>query len=182
LLGVLVLAAGGAALFVPSGSGRAVTRVLGLPADRRRNPASRLCVRADRPAAVVSEILLAMLYEGVGCLLLVKPAVGLQALTVALVPYLVLGGTLEITLGFALGPLPGCAWLVIDGVVFLRSPRRPGGAGPRAVPASDEELLPRGVPASSSTWFDAAASTERARDSPETRDFISPPLPDRIES
>ena len=117
VLSVLMLAAGGAALFVPSGSGPAVTRVLGCLLIAGGILHVGFAWRADRPAAVVWEILLAMLYGGVGCLLLVKPAVGLEAL--ALVLYLVLGGTFEITLAFALGALPGRAWLVIDGVGFL---------------------------------------------------------------
>ncbi|HXK12254.1 MAG TPA: DUF308 domain-containing protein [Vicinamibacteria bacterium] len=119
VLSVLMIAAGGVALFVPSTTGRAVTLVLGCLLIIGGILHVAFAWRADRPAAVVWEILLAVLYGGVGCSLLVSPAVGLDALTLALALYLVLGGTLEITLAFALRPPPGRAWLLIDGVVFL---------------------------------------------------------------
>ena len=90
-----MIAAGCAALFVPSGGGPAVTRVLGCLTIAGGILHVGFAWRADRPAAVVWEIMLAVLYGGVGCLLLVKPAVGLDALTLALALYLVLGGTRE---------------------------------------------------------------------------------------
>jgi uncharacterized membrane protein HdeD (DUF308 family) len=118
-LSVLMIATGGVALFVPSPTGLGATPVL----------AGLLIIggilhlgfawRADRPAAVVWQILLAVVHGGIGSLLLAKPALGLEALTLALVIYLVLGGTLEVTLAFTLRPLPGRAGLLIDGVVLL---------------------------------------------------------------
>jgi uncharacterized membrane protein HdeD (DUF308 family) len=118
VLSALMIAAGGVALFVPSTTGLAATHVLGCLLIAGGILHVGFAWRADRPAAVVWEILLAVLYGGVGSFLLAKPALGLEALTLALALYLVLGGTLEITLAFALG-LPGRAWLLIDGVVFL---------------------------------------------------------------
>jgi uncharacterized membrane protein HdeD (DUF308 family) len=118
-LSVLMIATGGVALLVPSPTGLAATRVLGCLLIIGGILHLGFAGRADRPAAVVWEILLAVVHGGIGSLLLAKPALGLEALTLALVIYLVLGGTLEVTLAFTLRPLPGRAGLLIDGVVLL---------------------------------------------------------------
>lgn len=119
VLSALMIAAGGVALFVPSTTGLAVTLVLGCLLIIGGILHLGFAWRAGRPGAAVWEILLAVLHGGIGVLLLAKPALGLEALTLALAFYLVLGGTLEITLALALRPQPGSAWLLVDGVVFL---------------------------------------------------------------
>ena len=75
--------------------------------------------QAGRPGAVVWEILLGILYGGIGFYLLARPVAGLESLTLALAFYLVLEGVLEFVLSFQLRPLPGSGWLLFDGIVTL---------------------------------------------------------------
>jgi len=65
------------------------------------------------------ELLLGVLYIFIGAYLLMHPVVGLESLTIALATYLILEAILEFFLGFALRPLPGSAWLFVDGVITL---------------------------------------------------------------
>ena len=116
---VLMIVAGGVALFIPSTTGLAATIVLGWLLITGGILHLGFAWRTGQPAAVVWEVLLAILYGGIGLFLLARPALGLEALTFALVIYFVLGGVLELTLAFTLRPLPGSGWLLIDGIVFL---------------------------------------------------------------
>jgi uncharacterized membrane protein HdeD (DUF308 family) len=118
-LSVSMIATGAVALLVPSTTGLAVTLVLGCLLIIGGILHLGLAWWAHEPGAVFWEILLAVLYGVIGSLLLVQPTLGLDALTLALAIYLVLGGTLEITLAFALRPLSARAWLLVDGIVFL---------------------------------------------------------------
>jgi uncharacterized membrane protein HdeD (DUF308 family) len=75
--------------------------------------------QGERPAAVVWESLLGVLYAGIGFYLLTRPVPGLEALTFALVAYLVFEGALEFVLAFFMRPLAGSGWLLVDGIVTL---------------------------------------------------------------
>ncbi len=119
VLSVLTIAAGVLALFVPSLAGVTVTIVLGSLLLLGGILHLAFAWHAVRPAAVVWEILLALLYGGIGVFLVAKPSLGLQALTVALTIYLIVGGTLELALALALRPLPGSGWLLFDGIAFV---------------------------------------------------------------
>lgn len=68
---------------------------------------------------VVWQILLAVVYAGAGCYLLVWPVAGLASLTLALALYLFMEGVLEFILSFQLRPLPGSGWLLFDGIITL---------------------------------------------------------------
>jgi len=65
------------------------------------------------------ELLLAILYIGVGAYLLIHPAAGLQTLTLALAIYLFAEGVLELILSRLLRILPGSTWLLLDGIITL---------------------------------------------------------------
>jgi len=65
------------------------------------------------------ELLVGILYILIGGYLLMHPVLGLEALTIALAIYLFLEAVLEFVLGFALRPLPGSNWLLIDGIITL---------------------------------------------------------------
>ena len=119
VLSVLMIAAGSVALFLPKMTGVAATLVLGSLLIIGAIVHLGFAWRAGQPAAVVWEILIAVLYGATGAFLLAKPSLGLEALTMALAIYLVLGGTLELAVAFALRPLPGSGWLLLDGIVFL---------------------------------------------------------------
>jgi uncharacterized membrane protein HdeD (DUF308 family) len=65
------------------------------------------------------ELLVGILYAGVGGYLLTHPAAGLQSLTLALAIYLFAEGVLELILSRLLRALPGSTWLLLDGVITL---------------------------------------------------------------
>ena len=65
------------------------------------------------------ELLMAILYVGVGCYLFAHPAAGLKTLTLALAIYLFAEGVLELILSRLLRALPGSTWLLLDAVITL---------------------------------------------------------------
>lgn len=65
------------------------------------------------------EILVGVLYVVIGVYLLMHPAAGLAALTLALALYLFVEAILELVLGFTLRPHPGSGWLFLDAIVTL---------------------------------------------------------------
>jgi len=67
----------------------------------------------------VWELLVGILYVVIGAYLLMHPATGLAALTLALAIYLFVEAVLEFVLGFSLRPLPGSSWLFLDGIITL---------------------------------------------------------------
>ncbi|HYL68470.1 MAG TPA: DUF308 domain-containing protein [Candidatus Limnocylindria bacterium] len=64
-------------------------------------------------------VLLGILYIFVGAYLLMHPVAGLASLTLALAIYLFAEGILELILSFALRPVPGSGWLILDAVITL---------------------------------------------------------------
>jgi uncharacterized membrane protein HdeD (DUF308 family) len=119
VLSVLMMLIGILALFVPGMTGVAVTLVFGWLLIISGILHLGFAWRAGRPGAVAWEILLAVLYGAIGFYLLVKPVLGLEALTLALAIYLVFEGGLEFIQAFYLRPLPGSGWLLFDGIVTL---------------------------------------------------------------
>jgi uncharacterized membrane protein HdeD (DUF308 family) len=68
---------------------------------------------------VVWQVLLGILYIGIGVYLLAHPVAGLVGLTLALAIYLFAEGVLELILSFQLRPRQGWGWLLLDGIVTL---------------------------------------------------------------
>jgi uncharacterized membrane protein HdeD (DUF308 family) len=68
---------------------------------------------------IIWEVLLGVLYTGVGAYLLTHPVAGLATLTLALAIYLFAEGVLELVLSLQLRPRQGWGWLLLDGVVTL---------------------------------------------------------------
>ena len=68
---------------------------------------------------LIWELLLGILYIGIGVYLLLHPVAGLVTLTLALAIYLFIEGILEFVLSFVLRPLPGSGWLLFDGIITL---------------------------------------------------------------
>src|SRR5687768_9132687 len=112
VLSVLMIAAGVLAIFAPVIAGVAVTVFFGWLLIFSGVLHVAYAGQAGRPGAVVGEILLGILYGGIGVYLLAQPGAGLATLTLALVFYLVLEGVLEFVLSFQLRPLPGSGWLL----------------------------------------------------------------------
>ena len=67
----------------------------------------------------VWELLLGVLYIGVGAYALVHPVAGLASLTLILAFYLFAEAVLEVVLSFRLRPMRGANGLLLDGVVTL---------------------------------------------------------------
>ncbi len=65
------------------------------------------------------ELLLGILYLGVGIYALLHPVAGLASLTLLLAAYLFVEGVLELVLSFRMRPMRGTGWLLFDGVVTL---------------------------------------------------------------
>jgi uncharacterized membrane protein HdeD (DUF308 family) len=118
-LSVLMIAAGVLAVLSPAIAGAAVTVMFGWLLIFSGILHLAFAWQAGRPGAVVWEVLLGVLYGGIGWYLLARPDVGLVTLTLALAFYLVLEGVLEMVLSFQLRPLPGSGWLLFDGIVTL---------------------------------------------------------------
>lgn len=68
---------------------------------------------------MVWELLLGILYLGVGAYAMLHPVAGLASLTLLLAAYLFVEGALEFVLSFRLRPMRGSGWLMLDGVVTL---------------------------------------------------------------
>ncbi len=68
---------------------------------------------------IIWQVLLGVLYLGIGAYLLMHPVAGLVSLTLALAIYLFLEGMFELILAFQVGAISGRGWLVFDGVVTL---------------------------------------------------------------
>ena len=128
VLSVLMIAAGVLAIFSPAIAGVAVTVFFGWLLVFSGMLHLAYAWQAGR--AGVWEILVGILYGGVGFYLLAHPVAGLASLTLALAFYLVLEGVLEFVLSFQLRPLPGSGWLLFDGIVTLALAAMIGSAWP----------------------------------------------------
>jgi uncharacterized membrane protein HdeD (DUF308 family) len=119
VLSVLMIAAGVLAIFSPAIAGVAVTVFYGWLLIFSGLLHLAYAWQAGRAGAVVWEILVGILYGGIGFYLLSRPVAGLASLTLALAIYLAMEGVLEFVLAFQLRPLPGSGWLLFDGIVTL---------------------------------------------------------------
>jgi len=119
VLSVLMIATGIFALTVPSMTGVAVTLVVAWLLIVSGALHLGFAWRAAHAGTAVWEILIALLYGGIGVYLLTRPVLGLEALTLALATYFVLQGVLEFVLAFVLRPVPGSGWVLVDGIVTL---------------------------------------------------------------
>jgi uncharacterized membrane protein HdeD (DUF308 family) len=119
VLSLLMIAAGALAMFSPAVAGVAVTVFFAWLLILSGILHLAYAWQAGRAGAVVWEILLGILYGGIGFYLLARPGAGLASLTLALAIYLVLEGVLELILSFKLRPAPGSGWLLFDGIATL---------------------------------------------------------------
>jgi uncharacterized membrane protein HdeD (DUF308 family) len=130
VLSVLMIAAGVLAIFSPAIAGVAVTVFFGWLLIFSGILHLAYAWQAGRPGAVVWEILVGILYGGIGFYLLAQPVAGLASLTMALAIYLAIEGVLEFILAFQLRPAPGSGWLLLDGIVTLLLAAMIGSAWP----------------------------------------------------
>ncbi|HEX6465440.1 MAG TPA: DUF308 domain-containing protein [Vicinamibacterales bacterium] len=74
--------------------------------------------RAGR-AGAIWEILLGIVYGGIGVFLIARPVAGLASLTLAIAAYLLIEGILEFALSIQLRRSGGSRWMMLDGVITL---------------------------------------------------------------
>jgi uncharacterized membrane protein HdeD (DUF308 family) len=130
LLSVMMIAAGVLALLSPAIAGVAVTVFFGWLLIFSGILHVAYAWQSGRPGGIVWEILVGILYGGIGLYLLERPIAGLESLTLALAFYLVAEALLEFLLSLQLRPLPGSGWLLFDGIVTLVLAATIGGAWP----------------------------------------------------
>jgi uncharacterized membrane protein HdeD (DUF308 family) len=119
VLSLLMIAAGVLAIFAPGIAGVAVTLLFGWLLIVSGVLHLGFAWRAGHASAVVGEILLGILYGGIGFYLIARPVAGLESLTLAIAIYLVLESVLEFVLAFQLRPVSGSGWLLVDGIITL---------------------------------------------------------------
>jgi len=116
---VLIIAAGVLAIGLPMIAGVAVTAIVGWLLLFSGLFHLAFAWRAGRPAAIVWQILLGLLYGAIGFYIIASPVAGLASLTLAIALYLVIEGVLEFVLWSRLRANPGSGWLMVDGIVTL---------------------------------------------------------------
>jgi uncharacterized membrane protein HdeD (DUF308 family) len=130
VLSGLMIAAGVLAMLSPAIAGVAVTVFFGWLLIVSGILHLAYAWQAGRAGAVGWEILLGIVYGGIGFYVLARPGAGLASLTLALAIYLVMEGMLEFILSFQLRPAPGSGWLLFDGIVTLLLAAMIGSAWP----------------------------------------------------
>ena len=118
-LSVLMIAAGVLAIGVPAIAGVAVAAIVGWLLVFSGLLHLAFAWRPDRPAAVLWEILLGIVYGAIGFYLLASPVAGLASLTLAVAIYLLVEGVMELVLSLQLRPSPGSGWLLADAIITL---------------------------------------------------------------
>jgi uncharacterized membrane protein HdeD (DUF308 family) len=118
-ISVLMIVAGFFAIGLPLAAGIAVSFVVAwaLMISGVAHLAFAWHIRAM--CGAVWQVLLGVLYIGIGVYLLMRPVAGLVTLTLALAIYLFAEGLLELILSFQVRPRQGWGWLLFDGVVTL---------------------------------------------------------------
>ena len=118
-LSVLMILAGSLAIIVPAGAGIAVAVLVGWMLIFSGGAHLAFAWQTRTAGVFIWELLLGILYGAAGAYVLLQPVTGLASLTLALAVYLFAEGIFEFILSFALGPLPGSSWLMLDGIVTL---------------------------------------------------------------
>jgi len=118
-LSVLMIVAGILAIVIPPAAGIAVLFVVAwlLIFSGAAHLVFAWHVRTS--GGVIWEVLLGILYAGVGVYTLIHPVAGLAALTLVLAIYLFVEAVFELILSFRLRPMPGSNWILFDGIVTL---------------------------------------------------------------
>jgi uncharacterized membrane protein HdeD (DUF308 family) len=119
VLSILMIVAGLFAIASPLVAGITVTAIVGWLLLISAGLHFVYAFRGGRAAAVVWEILLAIVYGLVGIYVLANPAIGLATLTFVIAFYLFVEGILELVASYQLRNESGAGWLLFDGIVTL---------------------------------------------------------------
>ncbi|HEX2666517.1 MAG TPA: DUF308 domain-containing protein [Candidatus Acidoferrum sp.] len=118
-LSVLMIIAGILAIVVPRTAGIAVAILVGWLLVFSGGAHLAFAWRTRGTGGFLWEVLLGLLYVGVGAYLLLHPVAGLASLTLVLAIYLFVEGILEFALSLLLRPMPGSGWILLDGIITL---------------------------------------------------------------
>ncbi len=119
VLSVLMIIAGFLAIAIPAAAGIAVNLLVGWMLVFSGGAHLVYAWQTRHNRGFVWELLLGILYFGIGGYLLINPISGLVSLTLALSFYLWLEGVLEFVLSYFLRSMPGAGWLLFDGIVTV---------------------------------------------------------------
>ena len=119
VLSVLMIIAGILAIASPYYAGLAITVVVGWLLLISAVLHLVYAFRGGRAAAVVWEILLAIVYALIGFYILANPRIGLASLTFAIAFYLFVEAILEFALSYQLRNESGAGWMLVDGIITM---------------------------------------------------------------
>ena len=119
VLSVLMIGAGVLAITAPMIAGVAVTAIVGWLLVLSGLFHLAFAWGAGRPAAVLWQILIGVLYGAIGFYIIASPVAGLASLTLAIALYLFIEGVLEFVLWSRLRAIPGSGWVLVDGIITL---------------------------------------------------------------
>ena len=109
VVSVLMIISGIVAIAAPVVAGVAVTAIVGWLLTFSGILHLVFAWRAGRPAAIVWQILLGIVYAAIGFYLIGNPVIGLASLTLAIAAYLLIEGVLELVMSFSSGWRPAAA-------------------------------------------------------------------------
>jgi uncharacterized membrane protein HdeD (DUF308 family) len=118
-LSVLMIIAGFLAITLPVAAGIAVNIFVGWMLIFSGAAHLVYAWQSRHNRGFIWELLLGVLYLGIGGYLLINPILGLVSLTLALALYLWVKGILEFILAYQLWAMPGAGWILFDGIVTV---------------------------------------------------------------
>ncbi len=118
-LSVLMILAGMLAIVVPPAAGIAVVALVAWLLILSGVAHLVFAWHTRTAGGLVWELILGLLYVGLGIYMVVQPIAGLASLTLLLAAYLFVEALLEFILSFTLRGQPGSGWLLFDGIVTI---------------------------------------------------------------
>jgi uncharacterized membrane protein HdeD (DUF308 family) len=112
-----MIIAGSLAIILPAAAGIAVNLLVGWMLIFSAGAHLVYAWQSRHNRGFIWELLLGILYFGIGAYLLINPIRGLVTLTLALAFYLLIEGVLEFVLSFQLRTLPGAGWILFDAII-----------------------------------------------------------------
>src|ERR1700680_145826 len=116
-LSVLMIIAGFLAIMIPAAAGLAANIFVGWMLVFSGGMHFVYAWQSRHSRAAIWEVLLGLLYLGIGGYLLINPIRGLVTLTLALAFYLWIEGVLEFVLSYMMRTMPGAGWFLFDSIV-----------------------------------------------------------------
>jgi uncharacterized membrane protein HdeD (DUF308 family) len=118
-ISILMIVAGLLAITLPQAAGIAVNIFVGWMLFFSGGMHFVYAWQSRHSRAALWELLLGILYLGIGGFLLMNPIRGLVTLTIALAFYLWMEGVLEFIMSYWLRTLPGAGWILFDAIISV---------------------------------------------------------------